>query len=103
MLEVPVHQDEPLVPGMARNSDSRTVAVYTRHKPECPNKINAVLRSEPQILAREHRRRRNLENHAPTRFRVHCKYRFCRNGSRCETDQAHTFRAVLSRKTSILP
>lgn len=40
---------------------------------------------------------------APTRFRVHCKYRFCRDGSRCETDQSHTFRAVLSRKASILP
>jgi hypothetical protein len=35
MLEVPVRQDEMFVPGIARNGDSRTVAVYTRHKPEC--------------------------------------------------------------------
>jgi hypothetical protein len=30
---VPVRQDEMFVPGIARNGASRTVAVYTRHKP----------------------------------------------------------------------
>jgi short-subunit dehydrogenase involved in D-alanine esterification of teichoic acids len=30
---VPVRQDEMFVPGIARNGDSRTVAVYTCHKP----------------------------------------------------------------------
>ncbi len=35
MLEVPVRQDEPFVPDIAPNRDSKTVAVYTRHKPEC--------------------------------------------------------------------
>src|SRR5947209_4243296 len=44
MLEVPVRQDEMFVPGIARNGDSRTVAVYTRHKPECPNKGNPYWR-----------------------------------------------------------
>jgi hypothetical protein len=44
MLEVPVRQDEIFVPNSVRNGDSRTVAVYTRHKPECPNKGNAYWR-----------------------------------------------------------
>lgn len=44
MLEVPVGQDETFVPGIARNGDSRTVAVYARHKPECPNKGNPYWR-----------------------------------------------------------
>jgi hypothetical protein len=44
MLEVPIRQDEMFVPGIARNGNSRTVAVYTRHKPECPNKGNPYWR-----------------------------------------------------------
>jgi hypothetical protein len=44
MLEVPVRRDEMFVPIIARNGDSRTVAVYTRHKPECPNKGNPYWR-----------------------------------------------------------
>lgn len=44
MLDVPVHQDETFVPDIARNGDSRTVAVYARHKPECPNKGNPYWR-----------------------------------------------------------
>jgi hypothetical protein len=35
MLEVPVRQDEAVVPGIARNCHNRTVAAYARHKPEC--------------------------------------------------------------------
>jgi transglycosylase-like protein with SLT domain len=44
MLEAPVGQDETFVPGIARKCDSRTVAVYARHKPECPNKGNPYWR-----------------------------------------------------------
>jgi hypothetical protein len=44
MLEGPVGQDEMFVPGIARKCDSRTVAVYARHKPECPNKGNPYWR-----------------------------------------------------------
>jgi hypothetical protein len=44
MLEVPVGQDETFVPGIARNGDGGTVAVYARHKPDCPNKGNPYWR-----------------------------------------------------------
>lgn len=49
MLEVPVVQDETFAPGLARNGNPRngnrrTVAVYTRHKPECPGKGNPYWR-----------------------------------------------------------
>ena len=44
MIEAPVRQDEAVAPGIVRNGDRRTVGVYTRHKPECPNKGNPYWR-----------------------------------------------------------
>ena len=44
MLQAPVRQGETVAPGIAQNVDSRTVAVYARHKPECPNKGNPYWR-----------------------------------------------------------
>lgn len=45
MLESPVHRKEEFIPVLAPNCDSgRTVAVYTRHKPQCPNKCNPYWR-----------------------------------------------------------
>jgi hypothetical protein len=44
MFEAQVRQDEAFVPGIPRNSASRTVTVYTRHKSACPNKGNPYWR-----------------------------------------------------------
>ncbi len=45
MLEVPTHRNEECIPLLAPSGDSgRTVAVYTRHKPQCPNKGNPYWR-----------------------------------------------------------
>jgi hypothetical protein len=44
MLELQVPPAEPFVPRIPRSNGNKTVAVYTRHKPSCPNKGNPYWR-----------------------------------------------------------
>jgi len=44
MLDVPVRQGDTFLRGIARTLGTRTVSVYVRHKPECPNKGNPYWR-----------------------------------------------------------